>query len=450
MPMPPLADRLPPHSIEAEQGVLGCILLAPNECLSICATKLRCDDCFYDMRHQALYAVMMEMFQAGQVVDPLVLQQILRDRNQLEALGGMPYIVGLMNCVPSAASLEYYIPIIQDKYLARRLIQSSASSVTRLYDGDAPQAVLDALSTDVITIGQERENGETEDPTIQTLVQRTMDRLDEYVQNQGQPRGLTVGFPDLDGLTSGFMPGSYVVIAARPSVGKTSLAMNMAENVAVTQRKPVQVYSMEMTADELIFRLTCSRARVDSKKARDGYLTPFDFPKLTTALGEINASPLHICEKGGMTIRQIMAHARRAYQRHHIELIVIDYVQLMQAPQGFKGNRNEALTAISNGIKTLAKELRIPIIVIAQINRDVERQERLPRPSDLKDCGAIEQDADIILMLHPDEKQQDTYGIAVKGLLPKNRNGPNQTVEFTFIKSYTRYESASRVSDAQI
>ena len=455
LPMPNVADRLPPYSIEAEQGVLGCVLLSPNDCMGICIEKLkRGSEVFYDMRHQALFDVLAEMYDKKELIDPITVQQYLKDRNQLEALGGMPYIAGLMNCVPSAASLEYYIEIVLEKHALRRIIQTCTGAVARVYDHHGEvDGLIDGLFGDIIALSKERDRG-AEEKSIKELVHETLNKMEYYQAHQGEVRGLPTGFPDLDAMTSGFMGGQYVVIAARPSMGKTSLAMNIAEYVAVDTRKPVGIFSMEMSAEELTFRLTCSRARVDSKNVLDGFLTERDFPKLTAAASKLANAPIFIDERGGLNIRQLASKARQWHQQHEIRMIVVDYLQLMQPPAGFKGNRSEALTIISNGIKALAKELGLPIIVLAQINRESEKQERPPRPSDLKDCGAIEQDADILLMLHNPEAGVEIHGeveaIPVHALMLKNRNGPTRKVDLTFLKSYTRFESASKVADVPI
>ena len=457
--MPQVGDRLPPHSIEAEQGVLGCVLLSPNDCMGVCIEKFkRGSEVFYDMRHQALFDTLAEMYDKKELIDPIVLQQYLRDRNQLEALGGMPYIAGLMNCVPSAASLEYYIEIVREKYILRKMIQTCTGAVARVYDHQGEvDGLLDEVERDVLQIAEERVSMGTK--TIKDLVHTAINTIEDYHTRAGALTGLGTGFPDLDKMTSGLHGGEMIVIAARPSMGKTSLAMNIAEAVAIDQKQPVGVFSLEMTAESLVLRMLCSRSRVNLRNIRDGFLAERDFPKLTGAAGKLANAPLFIDDSAGLSILQLRAKARRMYQQHGIKLFVIDYLQLLNASSQKIENRQQEIAQISNGIKALAKELNVPVIVLAQLNRELEKDKnRKPRLSDLRESGAIEQDADLVGLLYkPDAEkaddddgaagQQDVEAVAVNLLIAKQRNGPTGDVHMTFLKSYTRYESASKVAD---
>lgn len=456
--MPNLADRLPPHSIEAEQGVLGCVLLSPNDCMGVCIEKFkRGSEVFYDLRHQALFDVLAEMYDKKELIDPIVLQQYLRDRNQLEALGGMPYIAGLMNCVPSAANLDYYIEIVREKYVLRKMIQTCSGAVAKVYDYQGEvDGLLDEVERDVLQIAEERVSIGTK--TIKDLVHTAINTIEDYHTRAGALTGLGTGFPDLDKMTSGMHGGEMIVIAARPSMGKTSLAMNIAEAVAIDQKQPVGVFSLEMTAESLVLRMLCSRSRVNLRNIRDGFLAERDFPKLTGAAGKLANAPLFIDDSAGLSILQLRAKARRMYQQHGIKLFVIDYLQLLNASSQKIENRQQEIAQISNGIKALAKELNVPVIVLAQLNRELEKDKnRKPRLSDLRESGAIEQDADLVGLLYKVESekaededpaaQQDVEAVAVNLLIAKQRNGPTGDVCMTFLKSYTRYESASKVAD---
>src|ERR1044072_5319910 len=323
LPMPQVGDRLPPHSIEAEQGVLGCALLSPNHCLGVCIEKCkRGSEVFYDMRHQALFDVLAEMYDKKELIDPIVLQQYLRDRNQLEALGGMPYIAGLMNCVPSAASLEYYIEIVREKYILRKMIQTCTGAVARVYDHQGEvDGLLDEVESDGLQIAEERVSMGTK--TIKDLVHTAINTIEDYHTRAGALTGLGTGFPDLDKMTSGLHGGEMIVIAARPSMGKTSLAMNIAEHVAIEEKQPVGVFSLEMTAESLVLRMLCSRSRVNLRNIRDGFLAERDFPKLTGAAGKLANAPLFIDDSAGLSILQLRAKARRMFQQHGIKLFVI-------------------------------------------------------------------------------------------------------------------------------
>ncbi len=453
--MPQMSDRLPPHSIEAEQGVLGCVLLSPSDCMGICIEKLkRGSEIFYDMRHQALYDVLAEMYDKKELIDPIALQQYLRDRNQLEPLGGMPYISGLMNCVPSAANLEYYIEIIREKYVLRKMIQTCTSAVARVYDHQGEvDGLLDEVERDVLQIAEERVAVGTK--TIKDLVHKAINTIEDYHQRAGLLTGLGTGFPDLDKMTSGFHGGEMIVIAARPSMGKTSLAMNIAEHICIEEKQPVGVFSLEMTAESLVLRMICSLSRVNLRNIRDGFLAERDFPKLTSAAGKLANAPLFIDDSAGLSIMQLRAKARRMYQQHGIKIFVIDYLQLLNASSQKIENRQQEIAQISNGIKSLAKELDVPVIVLAQLNRELEKDKnRKPRLSDLRESGAIEQDADLVGLLYKVESEKtedeeapsDIEALPVNLLIAKQRNGPTGDVNLTFLKSFTRYESASKVS----
>lgn len=457
MAMPHVSDRLPPHSIEAEQGVLGCILLSPNDCMGTAIEKLkRGSEVFYDLRHQHLFDVLAEMYDKKELIDPITVQQHLRDKNQLEALGGMPYIAGLMNCVPSAANLEYYLDIVREKHVLRKMIQTCTGTVARAYEHQGEvDALLDEVERDILQISEERITVGSK--TIKDLVYTAINTIEDYHQRQGMLTGLGTGFPDLDKMTSGLHGGEMIVIAARPSMGKTSLAMNIAEHVSIDLQQPVGVFSLEMSAESLVLRMLCSRSRVNLRNIRDGFLADRDFPKLTTAAGKLANAPLFIDDSAGLSILQLRAKARRMFQQHGIKLFVIDYLQLLNASSSKIENRQQEIAQISNGIKAIAKELNVPVIVLAQLNRELEKDKsRKPRLSDLRESGSIEQDADLVGLLYkpdaekmddPDEPQQEVEAVPVNLLIAKQRNGPTGDVNLTFIKSYTRYESASKVAD---
>lgn len=457
LPVPQMSDRLPPHSIEAEQGVLGCILLDPVVCIPQAIESLRRgSETFYDIRHQAMYDVLIEMHDKQERIDPIVLQQYLRDRNQLEALGGMPYIAGLMNAAPSAASLEYYLPIVREKYVLRRMIQACTGAVAKVYDHQGEvEPLLDELETDILKISEERVTVESK--TIKDLVHNAINTLEDLHQRQGKLTGIGTGFPDLDKMTSGLHGGDMVVIAARPSMGKTSLAMNIAEHVSIDEKQPVGVFSLEMSAESLVMRMVCSRARVNLRSVKDGFLAERDFPKLTSAAGKLANANLFIDDSAGLSILQLRAKARRMFQQYGIKLFVVDYLQLLHSTSTKADNRQQEIAQISSGIKALAKELNVPVIVLAQLNRDLERDKaRKPRLSDLRESGAIEQDADLVGLLYKAEREesegdddQDNEAIGINLLIAKQRNGPTGDVKLTFLKSYTRFESTSRVSDSE-
>jgi replicative DNA helicase len=453
---PAKVDRLPPHSIEAEQGVLGCILLSPIEGLGDYMQQFReATAAFYDLRHQVILECIIELAEAHQPIDLLTLHQRLKDRNQIESVGGLPYLNSLVDAVPSAANLNYYLEIVRDKYLLRRMIQACTGAIARIHEheGDV-DALMDEIERDVLHISEER--GRAESPTIRDLVHGAITTIEKYHQGQGKLTGLETGFQDLDRLTSGLHDGEMIVIAARPSMGKTSLAMNIAEHVVLETRQPVGVFSLEMTAEQLVLRVLCSRARVNLRDVREGFLAERDFPKLTSSAGQLAKSPLFVDDSPGLSILQLRARARRMYQQHKIRLFVIDYLQLLHSTSARRvENRQQEIADISNGIKALAKELNVPVIVLSQLNRELEKDRaRKPRLSDLRESGAIEQDADVVGLLYRPVSNEDDDGGAredadgypVNLLIAKQRNGPTGDVPLTFLKGFTRFVSAAKVS----
>ena len=452
-------DRLPPHSPEAEQGVLGCVLLSPNECMGESIEKLKGGaDVFYDLRHQTIFSTLAEMYDHREAIDVITLQQRLKDKNLLEEVGGIPYLAGLPDVVPSSANLTYYLDIVQEKYLLRRMIQTCTEVVARVYEHEGEvDALMDEVERDILRISESRVQAHT--VTIKDLVRKAINTIEDFHQRQGMLTGVGTGFTDLDKMTSGLHGGEMIVIAARPSMGKTSLAMNIAEHVSIDLKLPVGVFSLEMTSESLVLRMLCSRSRVNLRSVREGFLAERDFPKLTGAAGKLANAPLFIDDSSGLSILQLRAKARRMHQQYGIKLFVVDYLQLLHSTSRRAENRQQEIADISNGIKSLAKELNVPVIVLSQLNRELEREKnRKPRLSDLRESGAIEQDADVVGLLYkPSSDDEDGAASAseddavpVNLLLAKQRNGPTGDVNLTFLKPYTRFESAAKVSDEDV
>ncbi len=447
-------DRLPPHSLEAEQGVLGCVLLAPTECLGECIEKFKSGaEVFYDLRHRTIYEALVEMFDHKEPIDAITLQQRLKDRQQLEPVGGLAYLSALPDTVPTAANLGYYLEIVREKFILRKMIQACTDVVGRVYDHEGEvDALLDEVERDILRISEARVEATTN--TIKDLVRKAITTIEDYHQRQGVLTGIGTGFADLDKMTSGLHEGEMIVIAARPSMGKTSLAMNIADWVAVDQRLPVGVFSLEMTAEALVLRMLCSRSRVNLRNITSGFLANQDFPKLTGAAGKLANAPLFIDDSAGLSILQLRAKARRMAQQYGIKLFVVDYLQLLHSTARRAENRQQEIADISNGIKALAKELKVPVIVLSQLNRELEKDKnRKPRLSDLRESGAIEQDADLVALLYKPTGGDDDDGGGpeqdaepVNLLIAKQRNGPTGDVNLTFLKSYTRFESAAKIS----
>jgi replicative DNA helicase len=454
-------DRLPPHSPEAEQGILGCVLLSPNECMGECIEKLKDDGqlVFYDLRHQTIYENLTAMYDAREAIDVITLQQRLKDRQLLEQIGGIAYLAQLQDSVPSAANLSYYLEIVQEKFLLRRMIATCTEVVGRVYDyeGDV-EALLDEVEKEILRINESRTQSTTS--SVKELVSKAILTVENYFGRQGTLNGLGTGFPDLDRMTDGLHGQEMIVIAARPSMGKTSLAMNIVENVVLEQNQPAGVFSLEMSAESLVLRMLCSIARVNLRSIREGFMSEADFPKLTSAAGRLAKAKLLIDDTAGLSILDLRARARRMHQQHGIKLFVIDYLQLLHSTaRRSQDNRQQEIADISSGIKALAKELKVPVIVLSQLNRELEKDKsRKPRLSDLRESGAIEQDADVVGLLYKPSVGDDEEGASaeeadgqpVNLLIAKQRNGPTGDVNLTFLKSYTRFESAAKVSDEDV
>ncbi len=454
-------DRLPPHSLEAEQGVLGCVLLAPHESLGVCVDKLKSgSDSFYDLRHRTLYDVLVVMYDKKDPIDMITLGQRLKDAQQFDGIGGLAYLSALVDAVPSAANLSYYLDIVREKHVLRRMLGTCSGVISRVYEHEGEvDGLLDEVERDILKISEDRE--EVGIRGMKELVRSAVDLIQEYHQRQGGLTGIPTGFADFDRMTSGLQPGDMIVIAARPSMGKTSLAMNIAEHVGVEAGLPVGVFSLEMTSESLVMRMLCSLARVNARLIRDGFLSEGDFRKLTAAASKLSKAPIHIDDQPGLSILQLRARARRMWQQHGIKLVVIDYLQLLHSSsKKAQDNRQQEVAELSNGVKALAKELKIPIIVLCQLNRELEKdKDRKPKLSDLRESGAIEQDADLVGLLYKPKEEEDDHrkdepdgrddgmmATPVNLLIAKQRNGPTGDVQFTFLKGITRYESASKIA----
>ncbi len=401
--MPQAADRLPPMSIEGEQGVLGCILLDPAQCLPIAQTQLGAKETFYDLRHQALFDALGEMFKNGKALDPITLQQFLKDRNQLEALGGMGYIGGLMNAVPSAANLEYYLEIVREKFTLRKVIQLCTETVGKAYDWPGKVAeIVNALQKSAMEIDPTTKG--TEEIKSGELMRRVQERIESYGNEQSKAKGVMTGFWELDRILGGFKVGQLIILGARPSIGKSSLAMNLVESIAIHQREPSVFFSMEMEAEELGERLVSAQAGIDGARIQEYDFTGEEFAAITSAMGRISNAPIYIYDRGGLAFEFFRAKLRKMAVDHKIRLCIVDYLQLFDLPT----NENRAIEIgnITKGLKSLAKELKMTIVCLSQLNRDLEKDNRRPRLSDLRDSGGIEQDADKVILLSEEIHQK--------------------------------------------
>ncbi|MGZ5002876.1 MAG: replicative DNA helicase [Chthoniobacterales bacterium] len=445
--------RTLPHSVEAEQGVLGSMLISPREIIAEVVEKIT-EEYFYIPAHQTTYTVLVELWNAGQGIDLITFTQVLRDRNVLDAVGGASFVTSLFTFVPTAANVTYYLEIVREKYILRQIIAAATESVRRAYEEqDEVHALLDEVEQKIFAVGEDRFKGQL--PTMKEQVMGALESIEKLWEQRGGITGISTGFHELDRMTNGLHDGEMIVIAARPSMGKTALAMNIAEHVAINGKLPVAVFSLEMSGQQLVQRLLCSRARVNLQKVREGFLPEHDFPKLTNAASKLAEAEIYIDDSAGLSILELRAKARRLKAQKNIQLIVIDYLQLLRSTtRRAQDNRQLEISEISAGIKGLAKELKIPVIVLAQLNRQPEaRSGGKPRLSDLRESGSIEQDADLVgLLVRPEIYEEDEEARAEKAgeaelIIAKQRNGPVGDIPLTFLKEFTRFEDRARSSE---
>lgn len=450
-------EKLPPYAHEIEQAVLGCMLLSPNECIPQVISKFKAGEkVFYDLRHQIIYNTIVNMSEMSRPIDAITVMQRLQMFDQLDEIGGISYLNALQDSTTSTANILYYAGILVDTYLMRKLVSVSTETIHSVYESqNEVSEILDAAERDVLAIRAGMET--TESYGMRELVQGSISEIETWMQRQGAVTGLPTGFVDFDIMTGGLQPGEMIIIAARPSMGKTSLAMNIAENIAVGLNLPVGVFSLEMTKEALTTRMICSQARVNIRNAKEGFLADRDFPALTSAAGRLSNSLIRIDDTSGLSILSLRARARTMWQQYGVKAFVIDYLQLLHSTtKRARDNRQQEISEISSGIKALAKDLRVPVIVLSQLNREVEREKnRKPRLSDLRESGSLEQDADVVGLLYipkldDDEALRYADAIPVNLLIAKQRNGPTGEVNLTFIKPYTRFESASKISDEDV
>src|SRR4030088_752154 len=442
--------RTLPHSIEAEQGVLGSMLISPREIIAECVEKIN-EEYFYVPAHQTIYSVLVDLWNAGAAIDLITFTQVLRDRNLLETVGGAALVTSPFPFVPTAANVGYYLEIIRDKYILRQIIATSTESVRRAFEEqDDVSNLLDEVEQQIFAVGEDRFKGQM--LSMKDQVMEAIESIEKLYERKGGITGISSGVAELDRMTNGLHEGEMIVIAARPSMGKTALAMNIAEHVAIQEKLPVGVFSLEMSSQQLVQRLLCSRARVNLQKVRDGFLAERDFPSLTAAASKLAEAKIFIDDSASLSILELRAKARRLKAQQDVQLIIVDYLQLLRSTsRRAQDNRQLEISEISAGLKGLAKELKIPLIVVAQLNRQPEaRSGGKPRLSDLRESGSIEQDADLVgLLVRPEIYEEDEEARAEKAgeaelIIAKQRNGPVGEIALTFLKEFTRFEDRAR------
>jgi replicative DNA helicase len=438
--------RIPPHSIEAESSVLGGLLL-DNAAWDRVGDLLKDGD-FYRYEHRLVFAAIGVLINGSKPADVITVFEQLQGQGKAEEIGGLAYLNSLAQYVPSAGNIRRYAEIVRDRSILRKLVSASDEISTNAFNpkGRPVAAILDESEQKIFNIGEEGARTKQGFQSMDTLVVDLLDRVQEMADNPNDVTGVPTGFYDLDRMTSGFQAGDMIVLAARPSMGKTALAINIAEHVALNEGLPVAVFSMEMGAAQLAVRIVGSIGRIDQGHLRTGKLTDEEWPRLSEAIEKLRTISLHIDESAGLTSSELRANARRlSRQCGKLGLIVVDYLQLMSGSSGDNENRATVLGEISRGLKMLARELQCPVIALSQLNRSVEqRPDKRPMMSDLRESGAIEQDADIIMFIYRDEYYTKDAckepGVA-EVIIAKQRNGPTGTVKLAFLSNITKFES---------
>lgn len=442
-PSPPVTTAMiPPQSIEAEQAVLGTILLQDKALLKI--VELLGPDDFYRDAHKTIFAAMLSLFEKREPHDLITVTSLLNDQNKLERVGGASYLASLTDIIPFSGTLVHHATIIQKKSILRRLIQTTSEVTARCYDTqDDIENLIDQAEKTIFEIAHSNK-GQGFQP-MSSIVPRAFDRITKLFDKQEHITGVATGYDELDRMTAGLQASELIILAARPSMGKTALSMNIVQHAALIGKVPVAVFSLEMSMEALALRMLCSIGRIDSQRVRTGKLHDNDWPKLTRATGMLADAPIYIDDTPGQTVLEMRAKARRLKSEHNLGLVVVDYLQLMQGKSNSE-NRTQEISEISRSLKAMAKELDVPVLALSQLNRSLEnRTDKRPQLADLRESGAIEQDADVIMFIYRDEVYNRAEDNPNRGLaeviIGKQRNGPTGMVKMTFLGEYTTFEN---------
>jgi len=444
MPNETTLERPLPQHLDAERSILGAILL-DNQALNAAIENLRPEDFFFDP-HRRVFQQMVALGETQQAIDLVTLNDALDRRGELESCGGTPYLASLVDGVPRSANIEHYVRIVKEKALLRNLIHATHAIQERAFEGEeGADGILDGAESSIFALAEDRIRVGL--VSMKEIVHANFERLEKIFREGKSITGASTGYGELDKLTSGLQPSELIILAARPSQGKTALALNFAENIGVRAGLPVAIFSLEMSKESLLQRLVASVAQIDAHKFRTGHLGREDWRRMTEALGQIASAPLWIDDASSLTVVEIGAKARRLKrEKGGLALLIVDYLQLISA-RGRFSNRNEEVSSITRGLKGLAKELQIPVLVLSQLTRAPERDERRPQLADLRESGAIEQDADVVMFIYrpnffkvdalPEERDQAEL------LVAKQRNGPTDRVRLIFKSRQTRFEEAA-------
>lgn len=439
-------DKIPPQNIEAEQAVLGAILI-DNTSINKALEIIHPDD-FYREAHRRIFAAVLDLNERSEVVDLITLTDQLRKKNELESVGGAAYLSSLVNSIPTAANIRQHSRIIHEKAVLRNLIAVATDIVGQGYDDQGRvEELLDFSERSIFGISEKKLK-----PSfipVKEIIKDSFETIEQLYEKKERVTGVATGFRDLDEMTSGLQPSDLIVIAGRPSMGKTALALGIAQHLGIEKHGTAAIFSLEMSKEQLVMRMLCSEARVDAHKLRSGYLGRTDWPKLTTAAGRIAEARIFIDDTPAISVLETRAKARRLKAEHGLDLVIVDYLQLMRG-RGDADNREQEISEISRSLKALAKELQLPVVAMSQLSRAVEnRSDKRPILADLRESGAIEQDADIVIFIYRDEVYHPTdenKGIA-DIIIGKQRNGPIGNIKLAFLDRYTRFENLEKVHE---
>lgn len=437
-------ERIPPQNLDAEMAVLGSMLIeedAINQALEIVD-----EDCFYSSAHKKIYSCIVELFNRNRAVDLITLTEELKKNNDLDEIGGVSYLTMLANAVPTAANVSHYARIVKEKSILRGLINHATQIVTSAYESEVNvDQLLDKAESLIFEISDRKI--ESSFVSLKDIIKDTIETIDRLYQQKAHVTGVSTGFIDFDIKTAGLQRSDLIVMAGRPSMGKSAFVITIAEYAGVGKHIPVAFFSLEMSKEQLVQRLLCSHARVDAHKVRTGHLSASDWPKLTAAAGKLSEAPIFIDDTPAISVTELRAKARRLKAHHDIQLLIVDYLQLMRCTAHME-NRQQEISEISRSLKALARELSIPLVAVSQLSRAVEsRSDHRPQLSDLRESGAIEQDADVVTLLLREEYYNPTMenkGMA-EVIIAKQRNGPVGTMKLSFIKEFARFENLTQV-----
>jgi len=434
-------EKLPPQSIDAEQAVLGALLVNPVVITRI--VELIKPESFYKQAHRYIYTAISDLFNSNEPIDIVTVSEHLRNHDKLEIVGGRAYINDLALSVVTTANVDYYAKIVSEKSVLRELIKAGSEIVTMAYEDSDTDTILDTAEKVIFSIAQKRTNDDL--VHIKEIVVESFEQIERRYNNRDEIIGVPSGFYDLDNITAGFQASDLIIIAARPSMGKTAFCLNIAEEVGIRRKRPVAVFSLEMSKEQLVQRILCSEAEIDSTRLRTGHMQSEDWAKLTRAMGLLAEAPIFIDDSPGANIMEIRAKCRRlCMEQGDLGLVIVDYLQLMEGVGKGKGDRVQEISGISRGLKNLARELKTPILALSQLSRAVEsRQNKKPMLSDLRESGSIEQDADIVMFIYREDyyDPETEHRGKAEIIVAKQRNGPVGSVELLFQKHITKFKN---------